>query len=73
MLNFKHELLLWFGSNYVTERDTKDLGITIETLEGWINEQVEIALVEKDKIKQLEAENRKQKRVIRSKGDFRNI
>ena len=39
-----------------------------------MNERAEITLEEKDKIKQLEAENRKlKKRVSRPKGDFRNI
>ena len=51
----------------------KDLGITTETLERWINERVEITLEEKDKIEQLESENRKLRKVLADQKEISEI
>lgn len=51
----------------------KDLGITTETLERWINERVETTLEEKDKIRQLEADIRKLKKELADQKEISEI
>jgi transposase-like protein len=51
----------------------KQLKITTETLQLWIDEKAEITVAEKEKIKQLEAENRKLRKKLADQKEISKI